>query len=70
MVCPPNYLIHEQQLKYTRVDEIATEDALLLQYLEAAGAVFHVRTNQPQSLMVLIHISPNPHILLHEIIAN
>lgn len=55
---PLNYLIHEQQLKYTRVDEIATEDALLLQYLEAAGAVFHVRTNQPQSLMVRIYIYP------------
>ncbi|KAL4918643.1 amidase signature domain-containing protein [Aspergillus aurantiobrunneus] len=32
-------------------DDIATEDALLLQFLEKAGAVFHVRTNQPQSLM-------------------
>ncbi|PYI24290.1 amidase [Aspergillus violaceofuscus CBS 115571] len=35
------------------VNDIATEDALLLQYLEKAGAVFHVRTNQPQSLMHL-----------------
>ncbi|EAW13376.1 fatty-acid amide hydrolase [Aspergillus clavatus NRRL 1] len=35
------------------VDEIASEDALLLQYLRKAGAVFHVRTNQPQSLMHL-----------------
>ncbi|OJJ46392.1 hypothetical protein ASPZODRAFT_132487 [Penicilliopsis zonata CBS 506.65] len=35
------------------VDQIATEDALLLQLLEKAGAVFHVRTNQPQSLMHL-----------------
>ncbi|KAL4803953.1 amidase signature domain-containing protein [Aspergillus unguis] len=35
------------------VDNIASEDALLLQCLEEAGAVFHVRTNQPQSLMHL-----------------
>ncbi|BCS30399.1 uncharacterized protein APUU_80702S [Aspergillus puulaauensis] len=35
------------------VDDIAMEDALLLQCLEKAGAVFHVRTNQPQSLMHL-----------------
>ncbi|PYH97438.1 amidase [Aspergillus ellipticus CBS 707.79] len=35
------------------VHDIATEDALLLQCLEKAGAVFHVRTNQPQSLMHL-----------------
>lgn len=40
------------QLTRFRVDQIATEDALLLQSLEKAGAVFHVRTNQPQSLMV------------------
>ncbi|OJZ84226.1 hypothetical protein ASPFODRAFT_673098 [Aspergillus luchuensis CBS 106.47] len=35
------------------VDDIATEDALIIQCLEKAGAVFHVRTNQPQSLMHL-----------------
>ncbi|KAJ5143015.1 uncharacterized protein N7515_001802 [Penicillium bovifimosum] len=35
------------------VDNIATEDALLLKYLSKAGAIFHVRTNQPQSLMHL-----------------
>ncbi|THC99202.1 hypothetical protein EYZ11_001290 [Aspergillus tanneri] len=35
------------------VDNIAQQDALILQYLEKAGAVFHVRTNQPQSLMHL-----------------
>ncbi|KAH8430289.1 uncharacterized protein LDX57_007957 [Aspergillus melleus] len=35
------------------VDHIAAQDALLLQSLEKAGAVFHVRTNQPQSLMHL-----------------
>ncbi|KAF9892336.1 hypothetical protein FE257_002113 [Aspergillus nanangensis] len=33
--------------------EIPDKDALLLQYLANAGAVFHVRTNQPQSLMHL-----------------
>ncbi|KAL3475281.1 amidase signature domain-containing protein [Aspergillus californicus] len=37
----------------TWVDDIATEDALLLQCLKKAGAIFHVRTNQPQSLMHL-----------------
>ncbi|KAL4877316.1 amidase signature domain-containing protein [Aspergillus karnatakaensis] len=37
----------------TWVDDIATEDALLLQCLGKAGAVFHVRTNQPQALMHL-----------------
>ncbi|KAJ5929614.1 hypothetical protein N7454_006564 [Penicillium verhagenii] len=35
------------------VDEVATEDAHLLQLLANAGAVFHVRTNQPQALMHL-----------------
>ncbi|GKZ44298.1 hypothetical protein AbraIFM66951_006187 [Aspergillus brasiliensis] len=35
------------------VDDVATQDALILQCLEKAGAVFHVRTNQPQSLMHL-----------------
>ncbi|KAE8148409.1 amidase [Aspergillus avenaceus] len=37
----------------TWVDHIASEDALILQILSKAGAVFHVRTNQPQSLMHL-----------------
>ncbi|KAJ6161303.1 hypothetical protein N7470_004699 [Penicillium chermesinum] len=35
------------------VDQVASEDAYLLQLLHKAGAVFHVRTNQPQSLMHL-----------------
>ncbi|KAJ5890792.1 amidase [Penicillium subrubescens] len=35
------------------IDNIAPEDAHLLRLLENAGAVFHVRTNQPQSLMHL-----------------
>ncbi|KAJ5895312.1 hypothetical protein N7495_007003 [Penicillium taxi] len=35
------------------VDRVTTEDAYLLQLLAKAGAVFHVRTNQPQSLMHL-----------------
>ena len=43
-----------------RVDNISTEDAHLLQLLSKAGAVFHVRTNQPQALMVsLIFRSPS-----------
>ncbi|KAE8371945.1 amidase signature domain-containing protein [Aspergillus bertholletiae] len=35
------------------VNDIAPEDALILQCLRKAGAIFHVRTNQPQSLMHL-----------------
>ncbi|KAJ5273541.1 hypothetical protein N7478_008666 [Penicillium angulare] len=35
------------------VDKVATEDAHLVKLLANAGAVFHVRTNQPQSLMHL-----------------
>ncbi|KAJ5571881.1 hypothetical protein N7535_005541 [Penicillium sp. DV-2018c] len=35
------------------VDRVTAEDALLLQLLSKAGAIFHVRTNQPQSLMHL-----------------
>ncbi|KAJ5175366.1 amidase [Penicillium canariense] len=35
------------------IDKVATEDAHLLRLLANAGAVFHVRTNQPQSLMHL-----------------
>ncbi|KAJ5791464.1 uncharacterized protein N7518_008475 [Penicillium psychrosexuale] len=35
------------------VDKVTTEDALLLQLLSKAGAIFHVRTNEPQSLMHL-----------------
>lgn len=35
-----------------RIKNIAPEDALLVQLLKKAGAIFHVRTNQPQSLMV------------------
>ncbi|KAB8231082.1 amidase signature domain-containing protein [Aspergillus alliaceus] len=35
------------------VNDIAPEDALILQCLHKAGAIFHVRTNQPQSLMHL-----------------
>ncbi|KAF7591333.1 hypothetical protein BBP40_001657 [Aspergillus hancockii] len=35
------------------VNDTAPEDALILQCLAKAGAIFHVRTNQPQSLMHL-----------------
>ncbi|KAF4124952.1 amidase [Geosmithia morbida] len=34
-------------------DNVAGKDALILRLLGAAGAVFHVRTNEPQSLMHL-----------------
>lgn len=33
------------------IDQVMTEDALLLRILHDAGAVFHVRTNEPQVLM-------------------
>lgn len=33
-------------------DNIPEEDALIVRLLKNAGAIFHVRTNQPQSLMV------------------
>jgi Asp-tRNA(Asn)/Glu-tRNA(Gln) amidotransferase A subunit family amidase len=33
------------------VDYIAPDDAILLKCLYAAGAVFHVRTTEPQTLM-------------------
>lgn len=38
------------------VDNVAEVDALLVQLCKNAGAVFHVRTNEPQSVMV----SPSP----------
>jgi amidase len=34
------------------MDNIPTEDALIVRTLKDAGAIFHVRTNEPQSLMV------------------
>jgi Asp-tRNA(Asn)/Glu-tRNA(Gln) amidotransferase A subunit family amidase len=34
------------------IDNVAEEDALIVQYCKQAGAVFHVRTNEPQSVMV------------------
>lgn len=37
----------------SEIDNVAKEDALLVQLLKKAGAVFSVRTNQPQSLMHL-----------------
>ncbi|KAJ0348387.1 hypothetical protein KNSL1_005652 [Colletotrichum chrysophilum] len=33
-------------------DNVADEDALVIRLAKAAGAVFHVRTNEPQSVMV------------------
>lgn len=35
------------------VGNVSEKDAHILQILEAAGAVFHVRSTQPQSLMHL-----------------
>ncbi|TDZ41089.1 putative amidase [Colletotrichum trifolii] len=49
------------------VDNVAEEDALVVRLAKAAGAVFHVRTNEPQSVMHLDCSNPiygttvNPH---------
>jgi amidase len=34
------------------IDRVEPEDALLIRNLRAAGALFHVRTNEPQTVMV------------------
>lgn len=34
------------------IDRVAPEDALLIRLLKEAGALFHVRTNEPQTVMV------------------
>jgi amidase len=39
-------------------DEIEGKDALIVKILREAGAVFHVKTTNPQALMVCLH-SPN-----------
>lgn len=36
------------------VDNVTAEDALIIRLLREAGAVFHVRTNEPQTIMVSI----------------
>ena len=41
----------------SEIHHIAEADALLVQLLKKAGAVFTVRTNQPQSLMVSITVN-------------
>ncbi|KAJ6437915.1 NAP family protein [Purpureocillium lavendulum] len=38
------------------IDNIAEDDALLVQLCKKAGAVFHVRTNEPQSVMVSLKL--------------
>lgn len=43
-------ICHSAYIAWT--DNIASEDALLVRCLRAAGAIIHVRTNEPQSLMV------------------
>lgn len=40
----------------SKITNIPLEDALSIQILKKAGAVIHVRTNQPQSLMVGISV--------------
>lgn len=49
-------------------DNVADEDALVIRLAKAAGAVFHVRTNEPQSVMVSARVTFG--ILLIEINAN
>lgn len=34
------------------IDRIAPDDALIIRILKRAGALFHVRTNEPQTVMV------------------
>lgn len=36
----------------SKISHVSEEDALIVKLLKDAGAVLHVRTNQPQSLMV------------------
>lgn len=36
----------------SRISHVSTEDALVVKQLLQAGAIIHIRTNQPQSLMV------------------
>lgn len=36
----------------SKISHVAAEDALVVEQLREAGAVIHIRTNQPQSLMV------------------
>ncbi|KAF5013206.1 hypothetical protein FDECE_785 [Fusarium decemcellulare] len=49
------------------IDNIAEEDALMIQLCKKAGAVFHMRTNEPQSVMHIDCSNPiygttvNPH---------
>lgn len=45
-------------------DNIPEQDALLLRLLSNAGAIFHVRTNTPQSLMVSSHLIQHTYIYL------
>lgn len=44
----------------SKIDNIVEEDALIVKLLKAAGAVIHVRTNQPQSIMVCINSVTTP----------
>jgi amidase len=34
------------------IDQVSSQDALLIRILREAGALFHVRTNEPQTVMV------------------
>lgn len=36
------------------MDDVAEEDALIVKVLRDAGAVFHVKTANPQALMVCL----------------
>jgi Asp-tRNA(Asn)/Glu-tRNA(Gln) amidotransferase A subunit family amidase len=50
MVHLKDRICHMAYIAWT--DRIAPKDALLIQLLKKAGAIFHVRTNEPQTVMV------------------
>ncbi len=50
-------ICHSSYVAWT--DNIPDEDALLVRLMKAAGAVFIVRTNQPQSVMVRCYADQN-----------
>lgn len=51
MVHFKNRICHTAYVSW--IDRIAPDDALIIRILRGAGALFHVRTNEPQTVMVL-----------------
>ncbi len=52
MVHFENRICHTAYVSW--IDKVEPEDALLIRSLKKAGAIFHVRTNEPQTVMVSI----------------